>query len=360
MKYILLLFFLAPLVTVAQYGGESTFQFLNVTNSAKYESLGGANVSLDASDLHFAMVNPALIDSTLDNQFGGTWGSIYIMRTGIGIGNTSYARSIKGHTYTGGIRFINYGVFKAYDEDGIEQGNVTASEYALSFATSRELLPKIYYGIQVKPIASFLADYSSFAIAADIGVAYKDTANHRTFGILVSNLGTQLKTYTKDNQEDLPFNAQLGVTQKLKHAPLRFSITYNYLHQWDVSYETILKKEEAKLITETDEEAEEEDWWMASGRNLLSHLVIGTEILLGENVYGAIGFDFKKQNELKMLEKSGGAGFSLGFGFKISNFRFSYGRTKYHAAGATNFISITTNFDDFTSSKQTVNNNVSN
>jgi len=202
-----------------------------------------------------------------------------------------------------------------------------------------------------------MADYSSYAIAADIGAAYNDTSRLFTVGLLVSNIGYQFKTYTEGNHEDLPFNSQIGITKRLRHAPLRFSLTYNYLHQWDLSYKSILDNETNSLL---QNEPEQEDWWMTTGENLLKHLVVGAEVFIGKNIYGALGYSFKKRNELGLEASAAGAGISLGLGVKVSHFKLSYGRTKYHAGGATNFISLNTNLDQFFTTKTTASSHAAN
>jgi hypothetical protein len=48
-------------------------------------------------------------------------------------------------------------------------------------------------------------------------------------------MGFQLKTYAGE-QEDLPFDLQIGITKKLANAPLGFSITAQHLHQFNTLY----------------------------------------------------------------------------------------------------------------------------
>lgn len=338
-----------PLVSLAQYGGESSFQFLQLTNSARVEALGGTNISAKTGDINIAMNNPALIDSALHNDFAGSWGSHFIMQTDVATGNAAYARTIKGQPYTIGARFINYGSFDAYNPEGVSQANVSASELSLSVGTSRELLPRLRLGVQAKPIASYLADYSSYALAVDAGLAYDDTAHLVTYAFLLTNVGYQLKTYTRDNQQNMPFDAQIGVTKRLRHAPLRLSVTYRYLHKFDLSYSPLQKE---SLVPAEDQSL---DWYIDAGTNLLRHLTIGAEILLGKKLYFAAGYNFKKSAELALQESTGGAGLSLGLGVKVSKLRISYGRSKYHAAGATNYLTLNANLDDFLTTKHSAN-----
>ena len=69
LKFILLIIFSIAFYNVnAQIGGQSTYAFLNLENSARIAALGGASpVALD-DDLSLAIANPSLIRSSMDQQ----------------------------------------------------------------------------------------------------------------------------------------------------------------------------------------------------------------------------------------------------------------------------------------------------
>ena len=58
------------------------------------------------------------------------------------------------------------------------------------------------------------------------------------------------------------------------------------------------------------------------------------------------GYNYKRRQEMKIDTKTAMAGFSWGFGLKISKFHISYGRATYHLAGASNHFSISTNLNE--------------
>ena len=68
-QYYLISVFLLILATgKAQIGGESTYQFLELTNSARMAALGGNQVALyDTSDLNLPYHNPAALQSSMEN-----------------------------------------------------------------------------------------------------------------------------------------------------------------------------------------------------------------------------------------------------------------------------------------------------
>ena len=72
----------------AQAGGNNTWEFLNLTNSARIASLGGKNISLRDGDLNMVFHNPALLDSTMDNHLAINYVNYF---TDINIGYAAWA-----------------------------------------------------------------------------------------------------------------------------------------------------------------------------------------------------------------------------------------------------------------------------
>ncbi|MCK4751672.1 MAG: hypothetical protein KAT15_31665, partial [Bacteroidales bacterium] len=54
---------LLPFVNLAQKGGETTYSFLGLTNSARVAALGGEVVSLLDDDINLVFHNPSLLNS---------------------------------------------------------------------------------------------------------------------------------------------------------------------------------------------------------------------------------------------------------------------------------------------------------
>ena len=52
----------------AQSGGDNTYDFLNLTNSARVVSLGGQQISLYGDDLNIVYHNPSLLNSSMNNH----------------------------------------------------------------------------------------------------------------------------------------------------------------------------------------------------------------------------------------------------------------------------------------------------
>ncbi len=65
---IITLVLLVHMATFAQKGGESTYSFLGLTNSARVAALGGEAVSLMDDDINLVFHNPALLSPGMHNN----------------------------------------------------------------------------------------------------------------------------------------------------------------------------------------------------------------------------------------------------------------------------------------------------
>jgi hypothetical protein len=325
---------------LAQKGGESTYSFLDLTNSARVAALGGEVVSLLDHDINLVFHNPALLTSEIHNSLNINYVNYF---AGINFGYTSYGFSIEDvGNFATGIQYVNYGIFDRTDELGVSQGTFRASEYAMNLIYSRSFLDtSLTVGVNLKPIFSSFEQYTSFGIAADVGITYHFEKSLTTLGLVVKNMGAQITSYTAE-REKLPFEIQAGITQGLAHAPFRFSVTFQHLERWDLTYTVEDSKE---TITVGDEI--EKNQFDIFGDKLMRHMVFGMEFLLGQNFHLDFGYNYKRRKEMKVNVHPGLVGFSVGFGFRISKFHMAFGHSSYHLAGGTNHFSLTTNFSDF-------------
>jgi hypothetical protein len=321
-KLLIPIFLLANLTGFAQIGGESTFGFLNLTNSARMAALGGTQVAPgDPGDLNIVCNNPALLSGEMT---GSVLANYVSYMAGI---NYGYAASAFNTERPGpislGIHYINYGKFTQANAEGEKEGTFTAAEYALLASWAMQI-HQIKLGITVKPLLSSLEAYQSLGIAFDLGMAYTSGSELTTLGFVIRNIGTQLTTYYEGaDHESLPLDIQLGFSQKLAHAPIRLLATMQHLQRW-------------QLIAADDETEPDSSF----GKNLLRHFVLGTELMLSENFQIRGGYNFQRREELLYEDKKSTVGFSWGFGFRIKRFRFDYGSARYHLSSSSNHFSI--------------------
>ncbi len=325
----------------AQIGGTHTYDFLNLINSARVASLGGDVIAINDNDFNLSYHNPALLNPEMNHDMVLNYVNYF---TDINYGYAAYATNIKDYgIFSGGIEYINYGKFIAADEKGIVTGEFKAAEYAINLIYSRAIDSTFRVGVNVKPIISTLEKYTSLGLAADFGIIYNKPRSLFTAALVVKNLGTQLKGYT-DERESLPFNIQLGISQKLKHAPLLFSVTYDHLEQWDLTY---TKTEEVSSLDPLSGQEPTQSSIDKIADQFMRHIILGVEFNPIKNFYIRGGYNYRRRQEMLIESKTSTIGFSWGFGIKISKFYLSYGRATYHLAGASDHFSISTNLDSF-------------
>jgi hypothetical protein len=205
-------------------------------------------------------------------------------------------------------------------------------------------------GINLKPVYSVLEHYKSFGIVVDAGFSYYNPKRQFAAGLVLKNFGTQIKPYTAKNYEPIDFDLQFGVTKKLKHAPLRISITAQHLENWKLVYtDPISSTSESDLLTG---ETKKESNISKKGDELMRHIIIGAEATITKSFYIGLGYNYQRRKEMLVATRPFMVGTSWGFGFRISKFHFSYARACYNLAGASNLFSISTNFADFYKKEQ--------
>ncbi len=335
--YFTLLFCFTVFIGRAQIGGESTYQFLELTNSARIAALGGVQVAInDPGDLNIPFHNPSLLQKEMDNHILVNYVN-YL--ADINYGYASYAKSYEGiGNFALGMHYINYGSFDEATEDGELTGSTfNAAEYALNIIYSNNY-KRLRYGINIKPIFSSFESYQSIGIAADVGLSLTSKSGYTTVAIVARNAGTQITTYYDGGDlESIPFNLQVGISHRLKHAPVVFSATMQYLNYWDLSN----NEDETEFSTETIYDQNE-----SILKQTMRHMVLGIELLPSENFIIRGGFNYQRRQELMFDDKASTVGFSAGFGLKIKRFRLDYAISKYHLAGSSSLFSLAINLNN--------------
>ncbi|WP_066629766.1 type IX secretion system protein PorQ [Labilibacter marinus] len=336
--FLIILLMMVGQKMMAQRGGESTYDFLNLTNSARVAALGGTNISIMDNDINMAYHNPALLQQEMNNAM--VLNFVPYM-TGVKYGYVGYAKHYENvGTFSFGIHNINYGDFQRTNDIGEEMGIATAAEYSFNLTYARQLSPTLSMGLTAKPIYSKLDAYTSFGLAADFGVHYRKPENNFSMAIVLKNVGSQITSY-HETQETMPSDLQIGLSKKLAHAPFRFSITAQHLLNWDLTYTPTDTENEngSSLGTQTSD--------ANFGDQLMRHMVFGVEFLPSKNFHVDFGYNHRRRKELGYEERMSTAGFSWGFGFRVYKFLFSYGSARYHLGGSSNHFSISTNLSNF-------------
>ena len=179
--------------------------------------LGGSNVSLQSADLNMAYHNPALLSREMNKSLALNYVNYF---AGINYGMAMYSESFPGTgNFAAGLTYLNYGTFTETDISGVITGTFRASEYAFSIIYSREIDSSFSVGINLKPVLSYLERYTSFGFAFDIGANWHNTSNLFSAGLVIKNAGYQITTYAGEPHQNLPFEIQAGISQRLAYAP---------------------------------------------------------------------------------------------------------------------------------------------
>jgi len=328
---------------LAQAGGRYVYEFMNLSNSARVSAFGSNFATIDDNDIDLAYSNPSLITNEMHHQISLNYLGYF---AGTKAGFISFGHNIKKlGTFVGSLQFINYGTFDATDNTGQETGTFNASEYNFVIGWSKPLSDNLRLGVNIKNILSNLESYHSYGIAADVALNYSNDNKLLSSSLIFKNMGRQISTYTGSDNEPLHFNIQFGIAKKFEHAPFRLLFLFNNLQKWDLKYSD--PSHEGEVDPFTGEVKTSSKAWDITD-NTLRHIILGVEFIPGKGKFMVrFGYNYRRQQEMKIANRSGLVGFSFGVGLKVYKFKIGYSRTSYHLSGGTNTISIGTNLDSF-------------
>ncbi|MBK0401985.1 type IX secretion system protein PorQ [Adhaeribacter sp. BT258] len=335
--YAFFTFFALNHTVLAQIGGQQSFGFLNLPGGAKTAGIGGVNVSSRSHDVTMLYANPALLNDETNYQlfFGHTDYLSDIRQNSL----TFSFPNKQGNHWAAGIQYLNYGDFIQRDETGQEMGTFSVVDYTLNLTHARTI-EHFTLGATAKMAFSRIAEYKSTAALVDLGGVFKHPEKDFTVGLALKNIGYQLKTYNGE-REPMPFDAQIGMSYKLEHMPLKFSLTAHHLHKFDIVYL------DTTATGKLDDKNQPIKPKKTFGDKLARHFVVGGEFMFSKNFNVRFGYNHLRRRELRTEVKAGGAGMSFGAMVRIRKFELDYSRAYYHVAGASNFFTVSTTLEGF-------------
>ena len=352
-KHIALYFLLLiPFFIQAQVGGNTTYNFLRFSPSARITSMGGSAIASIHADPSFAFHNPSVVNPSMHNRFSFQQ-SLYVAGSTFGTASYCYSLHEKSLPITlfSGLSYVSYGQFNSTDLVGNVTGQFRASEYALVLGASYQFSQYLSAGVNIKPILSYLGPYNSSGIAMDLGTTYSDTSKNITFSVVFKNIGSQFSTYDRNNNfEPLPFDIQIGFSHKLKYIPLKFSVILHDLHQWGIVYDDPSLSNDQILLS--DGQSQGDNTAVKVVDDIFRHFIFNMELLFGkkgkEEIFRiAAGYNHQTRGELGVSTVNNLSGFSFGFGIRIKQFNLDYGFGSIHYSGASHHIGLSVNIDQF-------------
>jgi hypothetical protein len=288
---------------------QTAYNFLRLPVSAHVAAVGGDNITLTDDDATLIFHNPSLINGVSDKTINLNY-MTYMQGS-----KTASAAFVKaaGDRGTWGVtaQYMDYGTMKQTTSNNEDLGTFSARDIAVGGTFAYALTNSLSAGITAKVISSHIASYNSMAVGVDLGLNYYDEERYWSLSAVARNLGGQVKAYD-DEFERIPLDVQVGISKRLTAAPLRFHVTLSRLTEWDQSF----------------------------GR----HIALGADLLLGQIVYLAAGYNFRRAYEMKISDSDGssahGAGLSLGAGLQLERFKLQIGYGKYHVSASSLLINI--------------------
>ncbi len=308
------LFLFTLLLSARGQESGSVFNFLKLPTSAHCIALGGQNISLIEDDASLIFQNPSLLSSVSDNSINLNF---MTYMKGSKTGSASFVR-IAGErgTWGAGIQFAGYGAMKETLATGEIIGDFHSRDIAFNGMYSYNLSDRWAGGATGKIIYSKYAEYTSCALAVDLGLNYYNEEQEFSFSAVAVNLGGQVKAFG-NTHERLPFDLQLGLSKSMAHAPIRFSVTMVDLTRWNNKYYYSTGKAPK------------------GGRIFMNHFNLGIDIIPTSQFYLAAGFNFRRAYEMKAAGSSHAAGLSFGAGINIKKIKFGLAYAKYHVSAPT-------------------------
>lgn len=289
---------------------QTAYNFLRLPVSAHAAALGGDNITIIEDDPSLMFSNPALLSSISDKSINLNF---MTYMAGATTASASYNRIIKQKaTVAVTAQYMDYGKMKEMDANNVQTGEFSAKDIAVSGVFSYMLSDKITGGITAKVINSYIGDYSSWAVGVDLGLNYYDPEREWSVSVVAKNLGGQLKAYD-DEYEKMPLDVQLGVSKRFNALPFRLSATLVDLNHWGYSF--------------------------------LNHVVVGADILFSQQIYAAVGYNFRRADEMTTLkgtdeESSHMAGLSFGAGLQLERFKLQLAYGKYHVSSNSLLVNV--------------------
>ena len=309
--FIIFLFLLLPSVVLSgASGGQSGFDFLRIEQGAKSVAMGGA-FTAQIADLYGLAYNPASLVGVKDLESTFTYLNHFL---DIKSGFIGFNKVMPNAGHLGiGLFYMNYGEIRRTDIVGNDQGSFSPGDFVVNAAYANSLSSGLRYGVAIKYIQSKIDQYTSNAVALDVGAIYRVESQALNIGVGISNLGTALTAFI-DEREKLPTSFRLGVSKRLAHLPLCLSLdVFRFLH-------------------------EESDQFLGL------YWALGGEFTISQYFFLRWGYNSRGSEEKVGTDSDRFAGVSLGFGIRFKNYRIDYGYSSFGALGSMNTFTVTVPF----------------
>ncbi len=280
--------------------GTTSYSFLRVGPLARIQAMGGAYAGLadDAGSLFYNPGGLAKISSKtyilsysnyLTDIQSGFLGLIYPLKNNRSIGFS--------------LNYFNWGDMVETDSFNNELGTFTPSDISLAVSGATLVNPNFDAGATLKLIFEKISDFSTSALAVDLGGIYTATDGRTKFGATILNLGKQMNS-AGSKKESLPTVYKLGFSHHLKELPLVVAADLN--------------------------KPRDNDFYIG----------VGGEFIQFKNLLLRMGWS-SNSGDIKDVSDGGSlAGFGFGFGLLWRNYKIDYSYSSFADLGSVHRITI--------------------
>ena len=135
-----------------------------------------------------------------------------------------------------------------------------------------------------------------------------------------------------------PLSIDAGVSQLVENVPIRWHLTLENLQQWNIAFSNP-NRGTSSLDGETTQEK------VSFFNNALRHVIIGAELFPEKGFNIRLGYNFRRGQELSIVDQRNFSGISAGFGLRFGRIRFNYSYSKYTVAANTSMFGLMVNLD---------------
>ncbi len=281
-------------LSFAQVGGRASFQFLNVSDNARTMGIGGQNVSTFDEDVATSLTNPSALDTTHTNNVSVNYLPYF---STINRSTILYAfERPKSGMWAVGTTYQGYGKFDETDAGANTVGSFKANDFAL-FGTKSHRIANYSVGATMKLVGSSIAGYNSYALAMDVGGMFIHPKHDLQVGMVLKNVGFIFDKFIKGGKQYMPTDLQLGISYRLEHVPLRFSLTAFNLLRKDVHYF------DPSRNVEFDENGEKKEGKKKFSEQVFRRLIVGVEVMVSKKFQVRLGYNHLRRKELRLEKK---------------------------------------------------------
>jgi hypothetical protein len=208
-------------------------------------------------------------------------------------------------------------------------GEMKPLDFCIGGQYSYMLTDRLSGGVTGKIVYSHYGEFTSCALAVDLGLNYYLEEKNFSISAVARNIGGQVKKFG-DVGERIPFDMRIGFTKGLGHAPIDISITMVDLTRWSQS------------------DYFSSDGQVSGGRIFTNHFEIGVDAYPIPIIYVCAGFNFRRAFEMKAAGSSHAAGLSFGAGVNLKRLKVGIAYAKYHISAPTLSLNLAYSFQKST------------